>query len=135
MEKIKVDNKPEKTQVLKWETMINFLQKHFQLLWLVKTLFTEGPSYNRITAFKLEYHNLTHSPETKINIWKKCRTWTIDLPKGFSTSKKENSVDQGNEIASSAIPIDQDVYFYIILLFQRQCNCNKTFSRHVIDSL
>ena len=44
--KSKVDNTHEKTQVLKGATMINFLHRHFQLLWLVKTLFTERPYYN-----------------------------------------------------------------------------------------
>ena len=39
--KIKVDNTHEKTQILKGTTVINFLQRHFQLLWMVKTLFTE----------------------------------------------------------------------------------------------
>ena len=71
-----------------------------------KKNFTEGPSYNQFTAFRLEYHNLTHSPRTKIEIWKKCRAWTIDLPKGFSASKKDKSANQGNVAASSAIPID-----------------------------
>ena len=41
----------------------------------------------------------------------KCRAWTIDLPKGFSASKKYKSADQGNAAVSSEIPIDQDVYF------------------------
>ena len=43
--KIKVDNTHEKTQVLKGATVIQFLQRHFQLLWLVKNLFAERPSY------------------------------------------------------------------------------------------
>ena len=52
--KSKVDNRHEKTQVLKGETMVNLLQRHFQLLRMVKTLFSERPSYDRITAFRLE---------------------------------------------------------------------------------
>ena len=85
--------------------MVNFLQRHFQLLWMVKTLFSERPSYDWIIAFKLEYHNLTHSSRTKVEIWKKWRAWTIDLPKGSAT-KKDKSVDQGKEATSSEIPID-----------------------------
>ena len=46
MTKIKIDNRYEKTQVLKGETMVNFLQRHFQLLGMVKTLFSERPSYD-----------------------------------------------------------------------------------------
>ena len=106
--KIKVDNTHEKTQVLKGEMMINFLHRHFQLLGLVKTLLTETPYYNRITALRLEYHNLIHSPGTRVEIWKKCRALTIDWPKDPSTSKKEKSkVDLGNVAASSTIHIQR----------------------------
>ena len=72
---------------------------------MVKTLFSERPSYDQIIAFRLEYHNLTHSYRTKVEIWKKCKVWTIDLPKG-SAAKKDKSVDQGKEAMSSTIPID-----------------------------
>ena len=50
-------------------------------------------------------HNLTHSSNTKVDIWKKCRAWTIDFPKRSAT-KKDKSIDQGKEATSSAIPID-----------------------------
>ena len=74
LKKIKVDSTHEKTRVLKGAIGINFLQIHFQLLWLVKTLFVERTYFNRIAAFILEFHKLVHSPKTNIEIWKKCRT-------------------------------------------------------------
>ena len=87
MTKINIDNRHEKTQVLKGEMMVNYLQRNCEILWMVKTLFSERPYYDRITAFRLEYHNLTHSSKTKVEIWKKFRSWTIDLPKGSATKK------------------------------------------------
>ena len=105
--KIKVDNTHEKTQVLKGAKMINFLQRNFQLLWLVKTLFVERPSFNRITAFRLEYHKLVHSPKTNIEIWKKCRSWMADLPKDPLTSKKDKPASQGNATTTLSIHIQQ----------------------------
>ena len=78
LEKSKVDNTHEKTQILKGATMINFLQRQFPLLWLMKTLFSKRPSLNRITTFRLEYHKLVHSPKTHIDIRNKCRAWMTD---------------------------------------------------------
>jgi len=72
---------------------------------MVKTLFTEIPTYSQITAFRLEYHNLIHLPKAKIEIWKKCRACTINLPKGALVSQKDKVVDPGNT-AASKIPID-----------------------------
>ena len=55
LEKSKMDNRHEKTQTLKGETMFNFLQRHFNLLRMVKNLFTEIPTHSQIVAFRLEY--------------------------------------------------------------------------------
>ena len=107
LEKSKLNNTHEKTQILKGATMINFLKMNFQLLWLVKTLFTKNPSFNRITAFRLEYHKLVHSPKTNIEVWKKCRAWMTDLPKDPSTSKKYKPASQGNAAATSSVHIQQ----------------------------
>ena len=105
--KSNVDNTHEKTQVLKGETIINFFQRHFQLLWLVKTLFAERPSFNKIIAFRLEYHKLVYSPKTNVEILKKCKAWMADLPKDPLTSKKDKPACQGNAAATSSVHIQQ----------------------------
>ena len=62
--KSKMDNRHEKTQILKGETVFNFLQRNFNLLWMVKTLFTEIPTHSQIVAFRLEYHSFKNSSTT-----------------------------------------------------------------------
>ena len=88
--------------------MVNFLQRHFQLLWMVKTLITERPTYSQIISFKLEYRNLKNSPATKNEIWKKCKTYSIDSTKGAPAPQKETTIDSGTAEAT-VVPIDQDI--------------------------
>ena len=51
--KRKVDNTHEKAAVLKGATIVNYLNKYFKLLWMVKTLFTNNPTYSRITTCRI----------------------------------------------------------------------------------
>ena len=67
-EKGKIDNTHEKTTVLKGTTIVNFLHKDFQLLWMVKTLFLDKPTYTRIIYFRLEHHKLLHAPNTNVEL-------------------------------------------------------------------
>ena len=67
-EKRKIDNTHEKIAVLKGPTVVNFLHRNFQLLWMVKTLLIERPSFTRITDFRLEYHKLVNYPKTNIEV-------------------------------------------------------------------
>ena len=132
LEKSEVDNTHEKTQFVNGATVINFLQRHFQLLWLVKTLFAERPYFNRITTFKLEYHKLVHSPNTNIEIWKKCRAWMTYLPKDPSTSKKDKPTSQGNVATSSSIHIQHIDYNFNFILFS-SFKENEIVIRHFED--
>ena len=78
-EKSKIDNTHEKTVVLKGTTIVNYLHKHFQLLWMVRTLFLDKPTYTKIIAFILEHHKLVHAPKKNVELRKKCRKWMSNL--------------------------------------------------------
>ena len=69
--KSRADSRHEKTQVLKGETVFNFLQRHFNLLWMVKALFTERLTHNQAVAFRLEYLSYRNAPTTQSELWKK----------------------------------------------------------------
>ena len=103
--KIKVDNRHEKTQILKGETVFNFLQRHFNLLWMVKTLFTERPTHSQVVAFMLEYHSFKNAPITQSELWKKCKTFSMDTAKGIPTSQPREAVDSATA-SEAAILID-----------------------------
>ena len=85
-EKSKIDNTHERVAVLKGTTIVNFLHKDFQLLWMVKNLFLEKPTYTRINAFRLEHHQIVHPPKTNFELQIKCRAWMFDLPEDTSTT-------------------------------------------------
>ena len=73
--------------------MFNFLQRNFNLLWMVKTLFTEIPTHSQIVAFRLEYHSFKNSSTTQSDIWKKCKTFSMDSAKGIPASQQKVAVD------------------------------------------
>ena len=56
--KSKIDSSHEKTTILKSSTIVNYFHRYFQLLWLVKTLFTKKPTYNQITDLKMYLQEL-----------------------------------------------------------------------------
>ena len=73
--KRKVGSSHETTTILKGATIVNYLHKAFQLLWLMKTLFVDRLTYSRITNLKITYTRFVKSPSPDIFIWKKCREW------------------------------------------------------------
>ena len=68
--KSRADGRHEKTQVLKGETIFNFLQRNFLLLWMVKTLFTGNLTHSQVVAFTLEYHRYKNASTTQDKLWK-----------------------------------------------------------------
>ena len=89
--KSKIGNTHEKTVILKGATIVNFLHKDFQLLWMMKTLFSERPSYSRITNFRMVHVKLANCPSPNVDLWRKCKEWM---------SPQENDADTG----TSSIP-------------------------------
>ena len=59
-EKSKIGNSNEKTVVLKGDTILNYLHKYFYLLWMVKNLFVEKPTYSTITNFQMAHVKLVN---------------------------------------------------------------------------
>ena len=43
----------DKTIVLKGTTIVNYLHRYFQLLWLIRTPFTDQRTYSRISNFRM----------------------------------------------------------------------------------
>lgn len=64
--KSNIDITNEKTTVLKGETIMKYLNKDFKLLWMVKTLFTENPTYSRITMFRMELNKLEEVAKSNV---------------------------------------------------------------------
>ena len=76
--KSRADGRHEKTQVLKGETVFNFLQRHFHLLWMVKTLFTGILTDSQAVAFILEYLSYKNASTTQDKLWKECKRFSMD---------------------------------------------------------
>lgn len=70
--KSKTNSSHEKTTILKGATILNHLQRHFQLLWLVKTLFTNKPTYTKVTNLRMAYSRMPHCLVLELTLWKKC---------------------------------------------------------------
>jgi len=72
-EKIKIGSSHERIEVLKGATIVNYLQRDFQRLWLMRTLFADKPTYSRITNFRMAQTRFVKSPSSDGAMWKKCR--------------------------------------------------------------
>lgn len=72
-EKSKIDSSHEKITILKGFAIVNYLVRYFQLLWLVKTLFMEKPTYNQISNFRMAHVKFIKYPSSNLSIWKECR--------------------------------------------------------------
>ena len=83
--KIKVDNTHEKTTVLKGATIVDYLNKDFKLLWMVKTLFTDKPTYGRITTCRIELEKLEEALKLNVPLWRRCKERMIEQTKDAST--------------------------------------------------
>jgi len=91
--KSKANNRHEKTQILKGETVFNFLHRHFNLLWMVKTLFTGKPTHSQIVAFRIEFQSFKNSSTTQNELWKKCKKFSIDSTTEVPTAQPKVAVD------------------------------------------
>jgi len=49
----------ENTATLKGKTIVKFLTRDFQLLWLVKTLFADKPNHTKLSNLKVAYQNFS----------------------------------------------------------------------------
>lgn len=56
--KRKVNNTHEKTTVLNGATIVNYLNKDFKLLWMVKNLFTDKPTCGKMTTCRITLDKL-----------------------------------------------------------------------------
>ena len=76
--KSKIDGTHEKTIVLKGATIVNYLNKDFKLLWTVKTLFIDKPTYSRITTFRMELNKLEEATKPNVPLWRRRKVWMIE---------------------------------------------------------
>ena len=95
--KSKVDNTHEKTTVLKGVTIVNYLNKEFKLLWMVKTLFTNKPTYGRIIACRIALDNLEEAPISNVPLWRMCKESMTNQTKDASTRPPTQATDSSNE--------------------------------------
>lgn len=87
--KRKIDTSHEKTTVIKGATIVNYLHRDFQLLWLIRTMFTDQPNYSRITNFRMDHTTFFKSPSSDMTVLNKCRGWmlpTTSIEVGSSTA-------------------------------------------------
>ena len=101
--KRRADGRHEKTQVLKRETVFNFLQRHFLLLWMVKTLFTGNLTHSQVVAFTLEYHRYKNASTTQDKLWKECKRFSMDTEKGTPATQPQVAVQPQIVIETATI--------------------------------
>ena len=70
-EKIKIDGTHEKTIVLKGSTIVNYLNKDFKLIWMVKTLFIDNPTYSSVTTFRMALNKLEEAEKPNVPLWRR----------------------------------------------------------------
>ena len=73
--KSKIGNTHENIVILKGATIVNYLHKDFQLLWVMKTLFLERTSYSRIIYFRIAHVKLANYSNSNVDLWRKCKEW------------------------------------------------------------
>lgn len=71
--KSKIGNTHENSVILNRATIVNFMLKYFQLLWMMKTLFLETPSYSKITDFGMAHVKLANCSSPNVDLWRKCK--------------------------------------------------------------
>lgn len=91
--KSKVDNTHERTTVLKGATIVNFLNKDFKLLWMVKTLFFDKLTYGRITTCRIAVDKLEEAPKSNVPLWRNCKEWMIEQNKGTLVEPHTQATD------------------------------------------
>lgn len=74
-EKSNIDSSHEKTIGFKGYTIVNYLYRYFQLIWLIKTLFTEKPTYSQINDFRMTHARFVKCPSSYFIVWKSYREW------------------------------------------------------------
>jgi len=73
-EKSEINASHDKTKILKGDTIMNYLLGDFQLLWLVKNLFTDKPTYTKVTNLKMAFNIVLQCPIPDLTLWKKCQS-------------------------------------------------------------
>lgn len=73
--KSKADSSHKNISTLKGRTIVNYLQRDFQLLWLVKTLFMAKPNYTKLTKLRMAYNALIHTPTPDPSYGKNVTSW------------------------------------------------------------
>jgi len=101
--KSKVDNTHEKTIVLKGATIVNYLNKDFKVLRMVKTLFTDKPTYGRITTCRITLDKVDEAPKSNVPLWRKCKEWMIDQTKDASVGPHSQGTYSNSEQQSPII--------------------------------
>lgn len=101
--KRKVDNTHEKIAVLKGATIVNYLNKDFKLLWMVKNLFTDKPTYSRITTCRIALDKLEEAPKSNVPLWRKCKEWMIEKTKDASARPPPTQAIDSNSEQQSPI--------------------------------
>ena len=51
---------------------MNYLQRDFQLLWLIKILFVAKPSYTKLSNLKVAFQKMIQCKLPDEELWKKC---------------------------------------------------------------
>ena len=88
---------------MKGATIVNYLHKYFKLLWMVKTLFTDKPTYSRITAFKVTLDKLEEEPKSNVPLWRKCKEWMIEQARGTPADQTAKDSDSNSDQQSPII--------------------------------
>lgn len=105
----KISSTHEKTAVLKGATIVNYLHKEFQLLWMMKTLFIEKPRYERVTNFRIAHVKFINCPSTNADIWRKSKEW---MSPQANTTEAEPSTTRNHKFFN-----DEVLYFLIVFIF------------------
>lgn len=64
---------------------------------MVKSLFTDKPTYNRITACRITVDKLEEEPKSNVPLWRKCKEWMIKKHKDTSTEPQAQAIYSNSE--------------------------------------
>jgi len=69
--KRKINSSHENIVVLNGSTIVNYLQRDLQFLWLIKTLFTGNTSYTKLINLRMAYNRMLKCLVPDLALWKK----------------------------------------------------------------
>jgi len=70
---------------------------------MVKTIFTDKPTYNKITACRIALDKLEEAPKSNVPLWRKCKEWMIEQHKDTSAEPQAQAIDSNSEQPSPII--------------------------------